>query len=136
MDPCPPEQNGRIAAALQGLRTTGLLSLHRSETRSVNDPGQRTDDLARGGLIRQSGVSFTLGHRLTPSSSLTFSVDQLRNSGTAGQGTTDLLSVNLSWAAQFGLRSSVSLGARHANFDSPTSPYVENAVIATYGYRF
>lgn len=125
-----------LSAALQGLRTTATFTLYRSETRSLNGVSQSSGDLARGGLIRQSGINLSLGHRLTPSSSLSLSIDQQRNRGTAGQGATDLLSINLNWSAQLGRRSSVSLAARHANFDSPTSPYVENAVIATYGYRF
>lgn len=125
-----------LAMAWQGLRSSATLTIFRSETRSLNDVPQTTGDLARGGLIRQSGINLSLGHRLTPSSSLSLSIDQQRNRGTAGQGATDLLSINLNWSAQLGRRSSVSLAARHANFDSPTSPYVENAVIATYGYRF
>jgi uncharacterized protein (PEP-CTERM system associated) len=124
-----------VQFALQGARTTAALQLFRNETRSIEGVSTPTGDLANGGRVRQSGFVSTLGYRLTPLSNLTLTASLQRNRGGAGLSNT-LRSYNLHWASQFGLRSSVSLGARHVVFGGGSGSYTENAVLATYGYRF
>ena len=40
------------------------------------------------------------------------------------------------WGTQLGPRSSLAVTARRVDFDSPTQPYTENAIVATFGHRF
>jgi uncharacterized protein (PEP-CTERM system associated) len=122
--------------ALQGSRTTLTLALFRSESRRANGSAPVNDDFSNANLIRQSGASVTLGHQLTPISGVSLSLSQQRNRGTTAAQANDLQSINLNWTSQLSPRSSVSLGARHVEFDSSTAPYVESAVLATFSVSF
>jgi hypothetical protein len=44
--------------------------------------------------------------------------------------------VTATWSATLGPRSSLTVGARYADFDSLTSPYEESALYASFRYAF
>ncbi len=44
--------------------------------------------------------------------------------------------LTVTWVGNLGPRTDVSLGARHTQFESITSPYHESAIIGTFSYRF
>lgn len=125
-----------LGVALQGVRTTLAMSVYRSDTQRLDSNPQVPDDLSLAARIRQQGFTFTLGHRLTPSSGVSLSLAQQRTRGDLGSQSTELQSVNLNWTTSLGRHSNLSLGARHIVFDSVSSPYTENAIFATLGVRF
>ena len=124
--------------AYSALRTTVSLSASRSDSRRIDQSPETVprDDVARAGRVKQSVISATLGHRLNPTDSLNLLLMQQRTQGSTSDQQSDLKSISLNWAGQFGIRSSVSFGARHVEFDSVATPYTENAIFATLGVRF
>lgn len=125
-----------LSVVLQGVRTTATLSLSRSDSRRLDNVSTAQDDLSASENIRQSGITVTLGHRLTPTAGLSLTLSKLRTRGDLASQATDLQSLNLSWTGQIGLRSSLSFGARRVEFDSPSAPYDESAVFATLSMQF
>jgi uncharacterized protein (PEP-CTERM system associated) len=125
-----------LGFAYSGLRTTMSLSASRSDSRRVDQIAIPRDDLGLAGRVKQSIVSATLGHRLGATDSLNLLLMQQRTQGSTSDQQSDLKSISLNWAGQFGTRSSVSFGARHVEYDSVATPYTENAIFATLGVRF
>ncbi len=124
--------------AYSGLRTTLSLSASRSDSRRIDQAAAAVprDDLSLAGRVKQSVVSATLGYRLNPTDSVNLLLMQQRTQGSTSDQQSDLKSISLNWAGQFGIRSSVSFGARHVEYDSVATPYTENAIFATLGVRF
>ncbi len=126
----------QLSATLQAQRANITGTVFSTESKSVGQQPVQGGDLARSAFVRQSGFSVNIGHRLTPSSSLSASSSWNRTQGSAaGQG--NRISTHLlSYSAQLGLRTAGSLTLRHASFSSPTDPYTEDALVARLDYRF
>lgn len=122
--------------ALQGVRST--LTFVHSRTRSSRlDPvSVGRDDFADTNQIRTRLYSVNLGHRLTPDSSLSISLSQQRSQGDRTSQRSDLKSLLANWTTRLGPKSNLTLGLRRNEFDSPTDPYRENAVLATFVQQF
>jgi uncharacterized protein (PEP-CTERM system associated) len=86
--------------------------------------------------VRQSGLSGTASHRLTPTANVSLTGSFLHTAGTQGFGGTDLKSMQLNWSDTINRYTTATLGARFSVFDSPTDPYREAALTATIGLRF
>lgn len=125
-----------LSVVLQGVRTTLTLSALRSESRRLDNVSTAQDDLSASENIRQTGFTASLGHRLTPISSLSLTLSKLRTRGDLASQATDLQSLILSWTGQIGLHGGLSLGVRRVEFDSPSTPYDESAMFATLSLRF
>ena len=126
----------QLSFALLGIRDTVTFAASQSEARRLNSAVVVVDDFANGNLVRERGISISVAHRLTPSSSVSLVASIDRISGTVGSPSTDLRSVNLYWTGQLSSRSTLLVGVRHSEFSSPSDPYTENAVTATLGLRF
>ena len=127
----------QLSASLQGVRDTVTATLFSSDSRRAD--GQFVtagDDLSSADRVRQRGYSVTVGHRLTPVSSLSLSASVNRASGSAASQSNRLSSVLLVYSARLGVKSNGSLSLRRAQFSSPANPYSENAAIATFSLRF
>jgi hypothetical protein len=59
-----------------------------------------------------------------------------RSTGDLSSQTTTLKSVTASWNGRLGPHSSLSAGARYADFTSTTAPYEESALFAAFRYAF
>ena len=127
-----------FGVAYSGLRTTLSLSASRSDSRRLDQAPAAIprDDLSAAGRVKQSVVSGTLGHRLNPTDSLNLLLLMQRTQGSTSDQKSDLKSISLNWSGQLGIRSNVSFGARHVEYDSLVTPYTENAIFATLGVRF
>lgn len=131
------QESQSLSFAAFGRRTTVTTTLLRSRS-------SRLDTLVTGigdtldatGSLRQLAVNLTVSHRLTPDSAASVSLSEQRNEGDLAAQHTRQRALALSWGTQLGPRSSLTLTARHVDFDSPTQPYTENAVVATFGHRF
>jgi uncharacterized protein (PEP-CTERM system associated) len=114
--------------------TTTLLRLRSSRLDTlVTGIGDTLDATAS---VRQLGANLAVAHRLTPDSTASVSLSELRNEGDLAAQRTRQRALALTWGIRLGPRSSFALTARHVDFDSPTAPYTENAVVATFGHRF
>lgn len=125
-----------FGVAFTGVRTTVSFSASRSDSRRIDEVAVPQDDLSLAGRVKQSALTASLGYRLNPSDSLNLLLLQQRTTGSTSQQQSELKSISLNWAGRLGNRGSLSLGARHAEFDSQTTPYTENAIFATLGVRF
>lgn len=124
-----------ISFSLLGQRTTLLTSLSQSTTSRLGTNITVGDDLAQSAKIVQRGLSVSLSHRLTPSASASLSFSEQQTRGDSAGLSTTLRSVLASWTGRLGLRTSVSLGARHTQFES-SAPYRENAIFANLTQQF
>jgi uncharacterized protein (PEP-CTERM system associated) len=132
----PTVQRSQTASvAYQGLRTTVMLALLRSQTQRLGSAGGGGDlDLA--GRIAQRTISLSLAHRLTLQSSLLLSASRQRTPDAAGLAGNTLQTLTATWSTRLGESTSASLGLRHTRFDSDTRPYDETAVIGSVRMQF
>ncbi len=129
------QRRQELSFALNGVRTTGTVSVFQTTSERADPLSGADDDLALG-PVRQRGLSVTVSHRLTPISSLSFNVSSQRSSATEGGQRNDLDSVSLGWTTRLGPLSSLSLSLRHAQYDGDIDTYTENALTAAFNTRF
>jgi uncharacterized protein (PEP-CTERM system associated) len=122
--------------ALQGLRTSATFTLSRTRSELLDPVANGRDDFSNSSRIRQQVYALNLAHRLTPDSSLTLTLSQLKSRGELSSQYSALRSVLANWSARLGPRSSLVLGLRHSDFESSIQPYRENAVLATFTQQF
>jgi uncharacterized protein (PEP-CTERM system associated) len=120
----------------QGLRSSAAFSISYSDSRRLDQAAAVVDDLANNKRVRQLTYSLLLGHRLTPISGINLTLTRTRARGDTVDRNSDLSSLALNWTSQLGRRATVSLGARHVEFENRSTPYNENALFATLGVRF
>ncbi|NRF66494.1 TIGR03016 family PEP-CTERM system-associated outer membrane protein [Aquincola sp. S2] len=125
-----------LAFGYQGIRSSALLTMYRSDTRRVDGRSSAIDDLSTDPAVRQHGALLTLSHRLTPASGISLTLTWQRNRGASQARNNELSSASLNWTTRLGPHSNLALGARHVEFDTALNPYNENAVFATLGVRF
>jgi uncharacterized protein (PEP-CTERM system associated) len=114
-------------------RQTLSLQAFSGSTKAI---GVVTSGSANGDDVRQSGLTATLSHRLTPTATAALAATLLHTSGNQGLGSTDLKSLNLTWNDNVSRYATATLGARYSLFDSPTDPYREAALTASLALRF
>jgi uncharacterized protein (PEP-CTERM system associated) len=124
------QRSQQMSMAYLGLRTNFTLSAFQSWSSRLDALSPAVDSLSGGAQVRQRGFSAAASHRLTPQSSLTLNATLTRTSGQ------EFRSLTASWANAIGLRTSVSLAARHSTADSATNPYRESALIANLSHQF
>lgn len=129
------QRRQELSFALNGVRSTLSLSAFQTTSERGDTLSGANDDLATG-PVRQRGLSVTVTHRLTPSSSLNFNASTQRSSAVAGASRNNLDSVSLGWNTRLGRMSNLSLTYRLAEYDGITDPYTENAVTAAFSTRF
>jgi len=125
-----------LSFLLTGLRDTLVVTGFKTDSSSIDSLAPRIDDLAGGGLVRQHGVAVNVSHRLTPDSTLTVAVSQLKSSATVGARASDLRSISASWTGRLSSRMNLALTARHVIFDGTAVPYNESALIAGLTFQF
>jgi uncharacterized protein (PEP-CTERM system associated) len=86
--------------------------------------------------VRQSGLTGSVSHRLTPTANVSLAASFLHTAGNQSFSGTDLKSMQLNWSDTINRYTTATLGARFSVFDSPTDPYREAALTATIGLRF
>ena len=124
-----------LSVSLQGLRTTMTALLSRSTSMRLGAATTLRDDFSQSTRIMQRGASVSAAYRLTPVSTLTFSVSEQRSRGDAVAQSTTFRSIIASWNGRLGIKSTISVGARLSDFDGLV-PYRENAVFASLVQQF
>jgi uncharacterized protein (PEP-CTERM system associated) len=121
-----------VSVALLGIRDTLTFTASKSENQQL-DAVTPLNDFS---LLRQRGLAVDLAHRLTPISTVSLNALYQRASGSLASQTTTLKSIAAAWSSRLGRRTDLALGARHAVFDSTSSPYDETAVYGTLRLQF
>ena len=122
--------------ALLGVRDTITFIATQTESNRFDALTTAVDDFSTATLVRQSGLSVNLAHRLTPDYSLALLLSQVATTGSVSSQSNTLRSVNLNLTGKVGLRSNVTLGFRHSESDSSLTPYSETAVTGTFKLQF
>ncbi len=129
-----------LAYSLIGIRNTLSLQAFRSTTSVLDTIGQSqapSGGLGNGsGNVRQHGFTATLSHRLTPTATASVSASLIRTASSGTQVGNGLRTLNLILSEQLTRMVSASLSARYSDFDSPTLPYRETALTASFNVRF
>ena len=130
------QRTQNLSFALLGIRDTLSFTASQSNSRRLDVVATVGDDFSSTEVIRQRGLSVDLAHRLTPLSSVSLNATYQRTTGSLDAQATSLKSLSAQWSNRLGRRTDFSLGARHAVFDSSTSPYDESAVYASLRLQF
>lgn len=130
------QRRTELSAVLVGLRNTLTLSGSQTYSRALQ-PGLLGDDFDVYDRVRQTGVSATFAHKLTPDSSLTLTGSRQRTVGDGGASASGILrTVQLGFQTRAGRMLAVSLSARRSESEGTTSNYVENAAAGSLTYTF
>ncbi len=125
-----------LSIGLLGVRSTITFLVTRSDSRRLDGSTPGSGDLAAFAGVEQRAFSVNLAHRLTPISTLSLLLSEQRNVGSNSLTSNKLRLASLSWSSKLGPQSSVSVGARHSVFDSPTAPYDESAITGLFSLQF
>ncbi len=125
-----------LSFTLLGIRSSVTFTATRTETSRLDTITNAIDDLSNSNSIRQTGLSVSYAHRLTPDTSMNLTGMNQRSSDSSGLQETVTNSVNLGVSTRLGLKSTAAINARRVVFDSRTSPYIETAITGTVTVQF
>ena len=126
-----------LSFVLLGIRDTVTFTANRSEGYRLDTiVGGINDDLANFAVVRQSGLSVSYAHRLTPEATLNVVGSAQKASDSQGLQNTSTKSLNVSVSTRVGAQSSAVLGVRRVVFESSTAPYTESAITGTLNVQF
>jgi uncharacterized protein (PEP-CTERM system associated) len=126
------------SVALIGANNTVTLTVQRSSSERLGSgaalPG---DDLLLSSNIRQSGLSGSWAHKLSPQSSLTLNALTSRNRGMTSNLDTRLRSLQLLLTSKLGPHTTATAGLRSSSFDNAGgNSYDEQAVMGSFLVTF
>ena len=125
-----------LSFAVVGVRNTVTLQASNSRSKRADQVTTVLDDLSTVREVHQRGIVLDWAHRLTPASSISLAASVQRTDGDTSAQQTTLKSITATWTSTLGPRSTLSAGARHAVFDSTSTPYDENALYAAFRLSF
>lgn len=125
-----------LSFTLLGVRDSITFTATRSESSRLDLLSTAIDDLSNANTIRQTGLSISYAHRLTPHSSINVTGLNQHSSDSRGLQETFTNSLNLGFTTRLGLKSTAAINARRVVFDSRTSPYIETAITGTVTVQF
>jgi uncharacterized protein (PEP-CTERM system associated) len=128
-------RNQNLSLAVQGQRNTLVLSAFATSSRRVDTLSQAEDDLSQVSRLTQQGVSISMSHRLTPTSSVVVFASAQRTPDQDDVQGNDLGELSLTWSDRIGPRSGVSVTGRHTRATG-ANPYRENSLLARFNYAF
>lgn len=133
------QRRQQLSFAMQGARNTLIVMANRSENTTMLATQAVSDDYFSNNTtgIRQTGFSVNLAHRLSEQSSLNILASR-QNSDASGNSTlrttTKLYQAN--FISKLGPKTSASVGIRRTEFESPSNPYTENAVLGSISVTY
>jgi uncharacterized protein (PEP-CTERM system associated) len=131
------QRRQQLALAILGVRNSITLSANQTESESLLTSNSLTDDFSQNDVVRQKGVSLNFSHRLSELSNLNILALRQESTGSGSntkKTTSTLYQVNVS--TKLGAKTTGALSARRYEFDSPTNPYTENALIGTLSFIY
>ncbi len=126
-----------LGLTYQQVRTLWNVNMSKSRTSGLVGGGLGNEDLANSAFVDVSGVQAGWTYRVTPGSAVRVLASWQRNQGeNAAVQRNELSSLVLGWQIQLGSQVQVAAGLRHSEFDSPTRPFTENALLVNVQQRF
>lgn len=134
------QRQQQASVSLTGVNNTVTFSAQRSSNQSIGSGVSTLDDFALSRNIRQSGLSGSWAHKLSPESSLTLNALTSTSKAETATLETRLRSLSLLYSRKLGIRTTASLGLRQSDFDSSgavtTTDYTEHAITGTLSASF
>lgn len=133
------QRRQQLSFAIQGARNILTFMANRNENQSILATQAVNDDFFANNItgIRQTGFSINLAHRLSEQSSLNVLATR-QNSDSLGNSTlrttTTMYQANL--ISKLGPKTSATVGIRRTEFESPSNPYTENAVLGSISVTY
>lgn len=126
-----------LGVTYQQPRTLWTLNLTKTRTSRLLAGGLGSEDLASSSFVDTESAQMSWTYRLTPSQALRAQASWQRSEGeNAALQRNELRTVLLGWAERLTPGVQIALGLRHSAFESPTRPFVENAVVVNVEQRF
>lgn len=123
------QRRQEASVALTGVNNTVTLSVQRSSSERTGTGVSLIDDFASSSRVRQSGLSGSWAHKLSPHAALTLNANTSRSSGDTASQETRLRSLSLLLTKKLGVRTSATAGLRQTSSDSAGgASYDERAV--------
>lgn len=129
------------SVALTGVNNTVTFAAQRSQSERIGSTGVSSlDAFASTANIRQSGLSASWAHRLTPNNSLTLSALSSRSRGDLASQDSRLRSLSLMLTSRLGARTTAAVGLRQNSFENSGtgfgSSYDEHAITGSLSASF
>lgn len=125
-----------LSAILQGRRTVVTATLSRSRTSRLQSLISLGDDFDSSDFVLQHSMSISVGHRLTPQTSVSADWSLQRNEGSLASQKTTNNSLTLRLNTQLAPRTSGSVQLRRSVQDSPANAYGETSIAGMVNHRF
>jgi uncharacterized protein (PEP-CTERM system associated) len=126
-----------LGVTYQQPRTLWTLNLTQTRTSRLFAGGLGSEDLGNSAFVNSRAAQASWTYRLTPGSAVRAQASWQRNAGeNAALQRNELRTVVLGWAQRPNRDTQVALGLRHSEFESPTRPFVENALVLNVEQRF
>jgi hypothetical protein len=119
-----------------GIRSTVTFGANYRESRRIAGVSYAVGDLSETDRVRETGWSVGLSHRLTPLSSFSLRTSRQKTLDSGPLVGNELRESSIFHSATVGVRTTGVVELRHTEFDSPTNPYKETALIGSLSFRF
>jgi uncharacterized protein (PEP-CTERM system associated) len=124
-----------VSVGFTGLRASAFIRLGRTVNRRIDSVTTAIDDLGTRSSVRQNVVAVELSYRLSPFSTVGASGSYQKSEGNADEETERRFAA-LNWAMALGTSANVAASVRRTVVNGGTTPYTENALVASYQQRF
>lgn len=127
------------SVAFTGVNNSVTLAAQRNQSERIGTGvGLVGQDFLNTANIRQSGLSGSWAHKLSPHSTLTLNALTSRSKGDTATLDSRLRSMSLLFTTKLGARTTASLGLRQNNFDGSgaTADYTEHAITGSLSASF
>jgi uncharacterized protein (PEP-CTERM system associated) len=131
------QRSQQFTYVLFGARNSLTLVAGRNENQALTVFGQNTAIAGDASRIVQQGITLSFLHRLTPLTGLNLLGYRMKSqSGLTNALDTTTTTYQIGVSTRLGAKTGGSLNVRHTYFDSNTSPYSENAIVASLSMFF
>jgi hypothetical protein len=124
------------SVSFAAVRSTLTFGANYRESRRIAGVSYAVGDLSQTDRVRETGWSVGLSHRLTPLSSLSLRTSQQKTLDSGPLIGNELRESAVVYSATLGARTTGVVELRHTEFDSPTNPYNETALVGSVSFRF
>ena len=130
------QRSQNISFAVLGVRDTITFSAVRSVGQKIINSNVVVDDFSKSSFIKQNGFTVAYIHRLTEDTVINNQFSNQKIFGELESRNSNLKSVNISASTRVGVKTYITLSARHSISSSISSSYKETAVIGNLTLQF
>lgn len=130
------QRRQQLSVSILGLRDYVTLLANQTQSQRLNDFASFINDFAVTSRIRQQGYGLQYSHTLAPGSSISLLAYLQKTSATESLAPSTLRVYSVNHNNRIGLKTTLTVGARHSIFDGGVNSYNEVAVYGQISVRF